>query len=125
MFGDLMDRVVAGGTTARDTGASLGSWFSKNVLGIDAERETRRRVETVARGVVPSLQEEAARHIEKVDGLLEQADDFYGAWTRISPQVAAAEENERAHERVLEWCEGFLRAVTTLAASLAVSPEGV
>jgi hypothetical protein len=119
-----MDRVAAGGTIGRDTGASLGSWFSKNVLGIDAERETRRRVESVARGVVPSLQQEAERHIERIDGLLEQADDFYAGWTRVSPQVAAAEEDERAHKRVLEWCEDFLHEVTALAASLAASRDG-
>ncbi len=118
MFGDLMTRVVDGGSAGREAGASIGDWIGKNVFGMDAERETLKRVERVARGVVPSLQAEAERYLEKVDALLAEADRFYSGWTRTTPPVAAAQEVERRYGALLQWCDAFLHEVRATAGAI-------
>jgi hypothetical protein len=118
MFGGLMTRVVDGGSAGREAGATIGDWIGKNVFGIDAERETLKRVEGIARGVVPSLQAEAERYVEKVDALLAEADAFYGEWTRTAPRVAAAQEVERRYDDLVRWCEEFLQEVRAVAKAM-------
>mgnify|MGYP001269081858 CR=1 FL=1 len=119
MFGGLMTRVVDGGSAGREAGASVGDWIGKNVFGIDAERETLKRVEGVARGVLPSLQAEAERYVEKVDALLTEADAFYSKWTRTAPRVAAAQEVEHRYGDLVRWCEEFLQEVRAIAEAMA------
>ncbi|MBV9282389.1 MAG: dynamin family protein [Chloroflexi bacterium] len=125
LFGGLVTRVVDGGNAGREAGASIGGWIGKNVFGVDAERETLKRVDQVARGVVPALREEAERYLERVDGLLAEADRFYATWTRTSSRVLAAEDAENQVRELGRWCDGFLDAVRALAARIATTPKEV
>lgn len=117
-LGDLMDRV---GIAGRETGTSLGNWVAKNVFGMDLEQETLKRVEGLARGMVPSLQEEAQRHIERVDALLVEAGRYFAGWSRTSPAVAAADDLEERYAALVQWSDGFLSKVRVLADELSAS----
>jgi hypothetical protein len=125
LFGGLVTRVVDGGNAGREAGASIGGWIGKNVFGVDAERETLKRVDQVARGVVPALREEAERYLERVDGLLAAADRFYATWTRTSPRVLAAQDQENRIRELGRWCDGFLDAVRALAGRIVMAPKEV
>ena len=121
LFGDLMTRVVDGGSAGREAGATIGGWIGKNVFGVDAELETLKRVEHVARGVLPSLQAEAERYLDQVAGLLAEADRFYGEWRRTGPRVAAAEEFERTYRGIVQWCDDFLQQVQAAASIVSAT----
>lgn len=122
-FGELVTRPVDGGTVGREAGATIGGWIDRTVLGVDAAKRTLERVEAVAREVLALLQVETDRYLAVVEGLLAEAEAFYGGWTRSAPEVEAAERHEAALSRLVQWCEGFRRAVERELSVLAPSPD--
>lgn len=115
-LGDVVGRVIDRERGGRETGAALGGWLAKNLFDVDVERETLRRVEVLAGGMVPSLQAEAGRYIDRVDQLLEEADGYFRDWRRGSPRVTAAEDRDRAYAQLAAWVDRFLAEVEAIKA---------
>jgi hypothetical protein len=113
-FGSMVDRLAESGTMARDTGENLGRWLEKNVFGLDARRETMARAEQAARRALAVLQHEAGRYLDRVDGLLVQADAYFEEWAPSNSSLSLAEQEEAAYGVLAERCDKALGEVRSL-----------
>jgi hypothetical protein len=109
-IGDILTRPLDSGKSGREAGAALGSWISKNVLGKDAEGETERRIERLARATLTTIEAEVDRYFTRLSELLDGSDSFYGTWTESSAEVDAAEDEERRWAALIQWSQGFAHA---------------
>jgi hypothetical protein len=121
--GDALTRIIDGGRAGREAGAAIGGWIGKNILGVDAEAETLKRIEGVARGTLQSIGPEAERHLAAVLTLLDDADAYFAAWSAASKEVEEAESRRRYWAAVSQWCEGFLAEVETAIGELEVTSQ--
>lgn len=117
-LGDLMTRPLDGGRAGREAASALSGWIGKNIFQINLEEETLKRIERVARGILPSLRHEAERYVERVLSLLDSADALYERWTRPAPHVDEAEAAERRALLLLEWCKATLQETEKLVTAL-------
>lgn len=121
--GDALTRIIDGGKAGREAGAAIGGWIGKKVLGIDAEGDTLKRIEAVARGVLGPIQTEVENYLNIILGLLADADSFYQTWTRTAREVQDAESQTRYWFAVLHWCEEFLATVQAAESEISVNPR--
>jgi predicted GTPase len=121
--GDALTSIIDGGRAGREAGAAIGGWIGKNILGIDAEGDTLKRIEAVARGVLGSIQTQVDNYLTLILELLEDADAFYQSWTWTSRDLEDAESQTRYWSEVLHWCDGFLSAVQALQNEISVKPQ--
>jgi hypothetical protein len=126
-LGDALTRIVDGGRTGREAGAVIGGWIGKNVLGVDAERETLRHVDTVARGALASLRREAESYLSQVATRLDEAGSSPGTAVDSAPHMEEWERQERFWTSTAQWCEGFLRTVRLATEEVLSAPgdEGI
>jgi hypothetical protein len=121
--GDALTSIIDGGRAGREAGAAVGGWIGKNVLRIDAEGDTLKRIEAVARGVLGSIQPQVDNYLALILTLLEDADAFYQSWTGTSRDLEGAERQTQYWSAVLHWCDGFLSAVQALQNEVSVRPQ--
>ncbi|HEX6509749.1 MAG TPA: dynamin family protein [Chloroflexota bacterium] len=121
--GDALTRIIDGGSFGREAGAAVGGWIGKNILGVDAEAETLKRIEGVARGTLQSIEAEAQSYLRTVLELLDEADAYYSVWTSTSREVEDAESARRYWSAVLRWCDEFVEAVKTAVREIAVTRQ--
>ena len=118
-LGGLLPRVVDGGSAGRAAGSAAGSWIEKTIFGVDAATETRKRIERIARSILPSLQAEAQEYRGWIERLLAEAEEYYKTWAPAAPGVAAAEAEEASWRAQLSWIERFRQEVADLTRDLA------
>jgi hypothetical protein len=101
--GEAITRIFDGGKAGRETGSAIGSWIGKTVLGVDAGAEQRKRVEQVARSLLPSLRAETQRYLASVAVLLDEAERYYASREEPDPEVSAAEEAADRAATLYHW----------------------
>jgi hypothetical protein len=121
--GDALTSIIDGGRAGREAGAAIGGWIGKNVLGIDAEGETLKRIEAVARGVLAPIQTQVEAYLARILDLLEEADAFSQSWASTSRDLEDAESQTQYWSEVLLWCDGFLATVQALQNEVSIKPQ--
>ena len=121
--GDALTSIIDGGRAGREAGAAIGGWIGKKILHIDAEGDTLKRIESVARVVLGPIQSQVVTYLARVLEQLEDADAFYQSQTRASRDLEDAESQTVYWSEVLRWCESFLSAVQALENEVSVTSQ--
>jgi hypothetical protein len=117
--GEAITRVFDGGKAGRETGAAIGKWIGKTVLGVDAEAERRKPIERAARSLVPSLRAETERYLARVVVLLEEAEWYQAAREETDPQGEAAQDEAERAAALYHWAGTLVQQAGALMNELS------
>jgi hypothetical protein len=118
--GEVVTRLFDGGRAGRETGAAIGSWIGKTVLGVDAQAERRKRIERAAGTLLPSLRVETERYLARVVVLLDEAERYYAGREEPDPDLEAAEQDAEQATALFHWAGALVQESDRLRTTLLI-----